>query len=86
MQNEIEHQIDQQTKQCTDAVVDGENGKEEVSRLAFERVTTARATVQGHEPVSQGPHLKPGNKQRCFTADWAPQPEGVFHHPAKPFH
>src|SRR5580693_5889302 len=86
VQTEIQHQINDQTEQRSHAVVDGEDGEQEISGFAFERVSAAWATVERHKPISQSSHPRPRYKQRSFTARWAFQAEGVRHHPTQPFH
>ena len=86
VQTEIQHQINDETEQRSHAVVDGEDGEQEISGFAFERVPAAWATVERHKPISQGSHPRPRYEQGPFTARWAFQAEGVQHHPAQAFH
>src|SRR4051794_4444637 len=66
----IQNKVNDQSKEGSNAVIDGKNGKQIISRLSFIRVPTFWASIERHKPIFQRANLKPWNEQRAFAARW----------------
>ena len=69
----LEIKIDRDTEETPDAVVDGPNREQEISRLAFVGIATARATIQRRKVVAQRSDFQQRRENRLGAALNTPQ-------------
>jgi hypothetical protein len=77
----IQNEINDCSKKGGNAVVNGKNGEQKISRLPFIRIPASWASIQGHKPIGERANLVPGDEQRAIATGWTPPAQRITNHP-----
>lgn len=73
----LEDEVEEQSEQSGDAVVDRPDGEQKVAWLSVVGVATARASIEWGEPIMRAPGAGQGGKDGVLPADRATEKSGA---------